>query len=80
MVYIWNLQTKEIVQKLEGHDGENLLVLNLSHYLALFLCVRIPIGIKAVFSLDIYISLYCSLFLLAEGGMCLITSLCGFVL
>lgn len=22
MVYIWNLQTKEIVQKLQGHTGE----------------------------------------------------------
>ena len=40
MVYIWNLQTKEIVQKLEGHDGENLLVLNRLHYLTQFQCVR----------------------------------------
>lgn len=23
MVYIWNLQTKEIVQKLESHEGKN---------------------------------------------------------
>ena len=23
MVYIWNLQTKEIVQKLEGHTGQS---------------------------------------------------------
>lgn len=23
MVYIWNLQTKEVVQKLQGHTGEN---------------------------------------------------------
>ena len=23
MVYIWNLQTKEIVQKLQGHTGKN---------------------------------------------------------
>ena len=23
MVYIWNLQTKEIVQKLDGHSGES---------------------------------------------------------
>ena len=22
MIYLWNLQTKEIVQKLEGHAGE----------------------------------------------------------
>ena len=22
MVYIWNLQTKEVVQKLEGHSGK----------------------------------------------------------
>lgn len=29
MVYIWNLQTKEIVQKLQGHTGKhaNLLIL-----------------------------------------------------
>ena len=40
MVYIWNLQTKEIVQKLEGHDGEYLLVLNLLHYLTQFQCVQ----------------------------------------
>ena len=25
MVYIWNLQTKEIVQKLEGHIGQSIL-------------------------------------------------------
>ena len=23
MIYIWNLQTKEVVQRLEGHNGEN---------------------------------------------------------
>lgn len=26
MVYIWNLQTKEIVQKLQGHTGKRRLI------------------------------------------------------
>lgn len=29
MVYIWNLQTKEIVQKLDGHTGESTVVADL---------------------------------------------------
>ena len=31
MVYIWNLQTKEIVQKLEGHEGD-VFTSNFFHY------------------------------------------------
>lgn len=31
MVYIWNLQTKEIVQKLQGHTGEFTNSIILSH-------------------------------------------------
>lgn len=26
MVYIWNLQTKEIVQKLQGHTGKHIFI------------------------------------------------------
>lgn len=32
MVYIWNLQTKEIVQKLQGHTG-----MNFKYYLYFYL-------------------------------------------
>ena len=40
MVYLWNLQTKEIVQKLEGHTGivSYLLV---SHFLFFFLSLDV---------------------------------------
>ena len=33
MIYIWNLQTKEIVQKLEGHKG----IVHLCHNYNVFL-------------------------------------------
>ena len=32
MVYLWNLQTKEIVQKLEGHTGAPLSLIQIIHF------------------------------------------------
>lgn len=31
MVYIWNLQTKEIVQKLQGHTGTFSMIFNIQY-------------------------------------------------
>jgi len=31
LVYIWNLQTKEVVQKLQGHTGETVDLANQLH-------------------------------------------------
>lgn len=36
MVYIWNLQTKEIVQKLAGHTGKTKILYHTDHFWAMF--------------------------------------------
>ena len=49
LVYIWNLQTKEVVQKLEGHTGNNMcshhsqcLVIDCNTFLGCILCIKTP--------------------------------------
>ena len=39
MIYIWNLQTKEIVQKLEGHKGKHFCLKSLYIQPVLHICV-----------------------------------------
>ena len=53
MVYIWNLQTKEIVQKLEGHTGKREVQLRLEKMMSFNLLLISTIGLGNLSSLII---------------------------